>query len=135
MAEALSPTLEPDVSLHPGRYDGDYIPNDWKEHPNGQGYLERAASTERPDLLRAAEEFLADYGPRVSALQDRYAQQYGWTSNPGIRFYERPGFREVAGGVEADGGAAGPRLSPDTGPPDPRLPDPFGSGPPPTGAP
>lgn len=59
------------------RSDGNYVYNDWKEHPNGEGYL--ASGIEgRPDLQGR----VADLRARVAAVNEDFSARYGW-GNPG----------------------------------------------------
>lgn len=61
--------------------DGDYIWNDWKEHPNGEGYLAWASRTGRSDLQGWVASELA---PRVEVVNRHFAQKYGWgAATPG----------------------------------------------------
>ena len=65
--------------------DGDAIENNWKENPNGQGYLERIRKAGRSDLLQWIDDSLR---PAIEAVNHRYAEQYGWGR---IQLSERDG--------------------------------------------
>lgn len=56
--------------------DGGYISNDWKEAPNGQGYL-KDIEAQRPDLLGAVERLKA----RTVAVNEKFSKRRGW-GNP-----------------------------------------------------
>jgi hypothetical protein len=68
--------------------DSGYLPIDWEGILHGQDYRQGFPSG-RPDLQGRAAEFLSALGPKVAAIQDRYAQRYGWTPNPAVRVWER----------------------------------------------
>lgn len=59
------------------RSDGNYISNDWEQHPNGEEYAQRL-STGRPDLQGR----VADLRARVAAVNQDFSARYGW-GNPG----------------------------------------------------
>lgn len=59
----------------PFKSDGSFLGNDWKEQPNGEGYLGAVTGKGRPDILRWAT------GPlqaAVDAVNRRYSEEYGW---------------------------------------------------------
>jgi hypothetical protein len=56
------------------RSDGDYISNDWKENPNGEGFRSWLGGTERPDLWARATSLQA----RVDAVNGEFGSKYGW---------------------------------------------------------
>lgn len=66
------------------RSDGEYISNDWKENPHGEGYQAQIAAFGRPDLLARA----AGLQSRVQAVNDEFARKYGW-DRPISRLPER----------------------------------------------
>jgi hypothetical protein len=61
------------VDMQYFRSDGDYIGNNWKENPNGEGYYQllRAGS---PDIQERA----ASLRARVEAVNDDFIKRYGW---------------------------------------------------------
>lgn len=74
--------------------DGFYEANDWKVNPNGETYRSGLGAARSPDLQRRAAELLATLGPRVDAVNQAYAQRYGWTAGPQRRFWEEPAYQE-----------------------------------------
>jgi hypothetical protein len=59
---------------YPGfRAESSYLENNWKEHPDGEGYKSRFA-TGRPDLLRGADDLKAC----VQAVTAEFSARYGW---------------------------------------------------------
>jgi hypothetical protein len=77
------------AELTPAFADGNYISNDWREQPNGQGYLEALAGTGRPDLQRRSSELLATLGPRLSQVEEQFAQTHGWSPDRATRVWEQ----------------------------------------------
>lgn len=55
--------------------DGDAIENDWKESPDGQGYILRISEARRPDLLEWANGQLQT---EVDAVNREFSEKYGW---------------------------------------------------------
>jgi hypothetical protein len=89
--EVFGPSTTPgDVEVVHRLADSGYTPIDWKGILGGADYR-AGAPTRRPDLLRRADELVSTLGPKVAPIHDRYASRYGWTVNPGIRVWERPG--------------------------------------------
>lgn len=78
--------------------DSGYLDVDWKGIIGGQDH-QAGAPSGRPDLQRRSDDLLSTLGPRIAEIQDRYAKQYGWTPNPGVRLWEREGFEGNAGAV------------------------------------
>lgn len=70
--------------------DNGYQEVPWEGILKDGSYLS-GAPTRRPDLLRRIDDILSALGPKVSAIQDRFANQYGWTVNPATRLWQRPG--------------------------------------------
>jgi hypothetical protein len=64
------------------------ITDDWRENPNGQSYLEGIRGTGSPDVQRRAEELLTHLGPEISAVEERFAREHGWTPNQATRVWE-----------------------------------------------
>ncbi len=58
---------------------GNLVSNDWKENPDGQGYVQRASAAGRPDVFRWAADLLA---PRVQAVFNDFSERYAW-GDPG----------------------------------------------------
>ncbi len=52
---------------------GDYIENDWRLHPNGEGYLGRISQAGRPDLFRRFEDLLSE---ATTPVYDRWAARW-----------------------------------------------------------
>ena len=75
--------------------DGGLIENDWRENPNGEGYLRRLGSAGRSTLQDSLNLHLA---PKVEAVNRDFAKRYGW---------DRP-----AGGGEPGSGPSTPSGSP-----------------------
>jgi hypothetical protein len=76
------------AELTPAFADNGYLTNDWGKQGNGQGYLEAIAGTGRPDLQRRSAELLAALGPRVSQIEEHFAQTHGWSPDRGTRVWE-----------------------------------------------
>jgi hypothetical protein len=93
-----------DVRIAHRAADSNYIPIDWQEILSGKDYNSGTPSG-RPDLQRRSAELLSALGPKIAKIQDAYAQRYGWTVNPGVRVWERPGAAE---GISPSGGAIDP---------------------------
>jgi hypothetical protein len=99
--------------------DGFYEYNDWKLHPDGETYRLGLGATRSPDLQRRAAELLATLGEKVSAINDRYAKDYGWTQGPQRRFWEEPAYQSFKVAPEDLGRAPRPgeiRPSSEAGP-------------------
>jgi len=86
--DAISNKIEGDIHVGDAHFDGDYVPNDWKENPGGENYRSWLSATGSPDLQRRSKELLAVLGPRVAQVQDAFAAKYGWTPNRATRFWE-----------------------------------------------
>jgi hypothetical protein len=116
--KALQDDRLPDAEPQKAFADSGYIPNNWKEQPGGQGYLEAIAGTGRPDLERRASQLLATLGPRVSEVEEHFAQTHGWTPDRSTRIWEHSPQIQQYGGMNRlpepprpwEGGA--PRLVP-----------------------
>jgi hypothetical protein len=74
--------------------DGNYVENDWRDHPDGENYRARLGAIQSPDVQRRAAELLATLGPRIAAVNERYAKNYGWTHGPQRRFWEEPAYQQ-----------------------------------------
>lgn len=92
----------PDFDWRAFASDGDMPTNDWKEQPNGQGYVQRIGAAGRPDVLDWARSVLA---PRVQRVFDDFSERYGWGDAGSIDFSEQGGARGAAGRQADDGGA------------------------------
>jgi hypothetical protein len=88
--------LSGDAQIVHAKADGHYQANDWRAQANGENYLDLLGQGGRPHVQRAAAELLATLGPRVAAVEDRFAKAHGWTVNPGSRIWTRPGFETFA---------------------------------------
>jgi hypothetical protein len=66
----------------------------WRKILNGKDYHQGVPS-DRPDLQRSSDELLSALGPKVAAIQDRYAERCGWTANPAVTVWERDGARTM----------------------------------------
>ena len=64
------------------------ITDDWRENPNGESYLEGIRETGSPDLQRRAQELLTHLGPEISAVEERFVREHGWTPNRASRVWE-----------------------------------------------
>ena len=62
-------------------------PNDWKDHPSGQSYLQGLRSL-RPDVQRKAAEVLATLGPAISRVEEAFATKLGRTADAKSRLWE-----------------------------------------------
>ena len=65
----------PDFDFRAFKSDGNMPTNNWKEQPNGQGYVQGIGAAGRSDVLGWARDFLA---PRVQAVFDDFSTRYGW---------------------------------------------------------
>jgi hypothetical protein len=83
-------TFAPDVdfTIDPFKTESAYIFNNWKENPDGQGYLERFSPRQLTDI-RAT---LDDWSKAYTDLANQYGKEYGWD--------KREGGGEAEGGVE-----------------------------------
>jgi hypothetical protein len=70
------PSITPEIGLF--AYQGNYITNDWSKSPNGEEYY-AALAQGRSDLQRKVRDVVAKVGPRIEAIQEEFAQRYGWT--------------------------------------------------------
>jgi hypothetical protein len=61
--------------------DTGYLGNNWTEKFNGEGYLDTGDLARRPDLQRKVRDIVARLAPRVSAVEDEFANRYNWTRN------------------------------------------------------
>lgn len=74
-------TLPVAIETHLARADSGYLENDWKEQPNGEGYL-HAINSAGPYVQGVADKVFADLGPKIDAVYADFAQRYGWTGWP-----------------------------------------------------
>jgi hypothetical protein len=58
---------------------GNFVTDDWKDNPNGQGYVQGPSAAGRPDVFGWAAGVLA---PRVQAVFEDFSQRYDW-GDPG----------------------------------------------------
>jgi hypothetical protein len=108
VVKALGDDRLPDATVRPAFADSGYIPNEWKENPGGEGYLSAITGTGRPDLERRSAELLATLGPRVSQVEDHFANQLGWTPDRSSRIWENsPQIQRY--GQEPSGGLRAPQ--------------------------
>jgi hypothetical protein len=71
--------------------DTGYLGNDWTENLNGESYLETGELAGRPDLQRKIRDIVTQLAPRVSAVEDEFANRYNWTRNRSLNSsYEAP---------------------------------------------
>ena len=61
--------------------DTGYLSNNWKENFNGEGYLDAGELARRPDLQRKVRDLVTRLSPRVSAVEEEFANRYNWTRN------------------------------------------------------
>jgi hypothetical protein len=69
----------PDFDFRLFASQGDMPGNNWKENPNGEGYIQGIRAEGRSDVLDWAADVLA---PRVDAVFRDFSERYGW-GNPG----------------------------------------------------
>jgi hypothetical protein len=72
------PSITPDLGTF--AYQGNYLTNDWSKAPNGEKYY-AALAEGRPDLHRKVRDVLAKVQPRLDAINEEFAQRYGWTGH------------------------------------------------------
>ena len=63
--------------------DTGYLENNWEENRNGEGYLEDGLRGQ-PDLQRKVRDIVTLLQPRVEAVEEEFANKYGWTRNAEI---------------------------------------------------
>jgi hypothetical protein len=73
---ALAP-LHEDATVGMGNADSFYHASDWKQD-NGQAYVQGLRAL-GPDISGRAQHILSTLGPRVAAVDARYAKEQGWT--------------------------------------------------------
>jgi hypothetical protein len=78
----------PALDKYSGHADGLIERHDWTENPNGEGYLKGISATGSPGLQARTADLLAVLGPRISAIEEKFAQKYGWTPNRDTRIWE-----------------------------------------------
>jgi hypothetical protein len=66
-----------------------YLGNNWEENKNGEGYVQDGAGG-RSDLQRQIFSLVKEIQPRIDAIDERYADKYGWTTNPEINSLYKP---------------------------------------------
>jgi hypothetical protein len=66
----------PDAEIRRHAADSGYLSIDWEKLLGGQSYGEGFPSR-RPDLQRRSAELLSALGPKVEAVQRRFAEKYG----------------------------------------------------------
>lgn len=64
--------------------DTGYLGNNWKENLNGEGYLESGELARRPDLQRKVRDLVTRLAPRVSAVEEGFANRYNWNRNTAL---------------------------------------------------
>ena len=69
------PDSFPASSVDTFKSEGDYISNDWKENPNGEGYRSWISGAGRSDLQGWVEGDLRD---RTRRVEEEFAERYGW---------------------------------------------------------
>jgi hypothetical protein len=84
------------VDMNYFRSDGDYVGNDWKEQPNGEGYYQTLRGRS-PDIQGRA----ASLRARVEAVNRDFSERYGW-DKPRASAKRQPD----AGSAERVGGSA-----------------------------
>ena len=75
----VAESVLPDFDYRIFASSGDMPTNNWKENPNGEGYVQRLRAAGRSDVLDWARTVLA---PRVQSVFDEYSKKYDW-GNPG----------------------------------------------------
>ena len=68
-----------EANLTPLRGDGEYVANDWENHPNGENYRSLLESSGRAETFARLEPALA---ARVQEAQADVARRFGWPDNP-----------------------------------------------------
>ena len=70
-------TFAPDVNftMVPFRAKSGWISNNWKENPDGQGYLDRLRTAGLGDLQRVIDGWSEDY----NRIADDFGREYGWS--------------------------------------------------------
>jgi len=65
--------IEQNVKVNSYRSTGEVLENNWKENPNGEGYLQRFIEEGRSDLQEATSDIAAD----IDRVNARYAEEFG----------------------------------------------------------
>lgn len=95
-------TLPVAIETHLARADSGYLENDWKEHPNGEGYL-HAIDSAGPYVQGVAHKVVTDLEPKIDAVCKDFAQRYGWTGwPPGGEAAGKGRDRAIAGDASMD---------------------------------
>jgi hypothetical protein len=76
LQEALQ-TFSSDVTfgIEPFKAESNYIFNDWKENPNGEGYLKEFSARQLTDIQPTIDGWSKAY----QALADEFGKEYGWS--------------------------------------------------------
>jgi hypothetical protein len=82
----VAESVLPDFEYRIFASSGDMPTNNWKENPNGEGYLQRLSAAGRSDVLDWTRTVLA---PRVQSVFDEYSKKYGWGNAGSISFSKR----------------------------------------------
>lgn len=83
---AVAETVLPDFEARSFKSDGGMPINDWKESPDGQGYVQGIRAAGRSDVLDWARDVLA---PRVQAVFERYSEEHNWGDPGELHFSNR----------------------------------------------
>jgi len=79
----VAESVLPDFDYRIFASSGDMPTNNWKENPNGEGYVQRLSAAGRSDVLDWARTVLA---PRVQSVFDEYSKKYDWGNSGSISF-------------------------------------------------
>lgn len=97
----VAESVLPDFDYRAFASSGDMPTNNWKENPNGEGYLQRLSAAGRSDVLDWARTVLA---PRVQSVFDEYSKKYDWGDPGSISFSKRqPDLETIFDGLNKRG--------------------------------
>jgi len=82
----VAESVLPDFDYRVFASSGNLVGNNWKENPNGEGYVQRLSAAGRSDVLDWARTVLA---PRVQSVFDEYSKKYDWGDPGKISFSKR----------------------------------------------
>jgi len=99
-----SDSLPEQIEAQRAHYVGDYLANDWSKSPHAEDYLQAIRSA-GPDVERSADTLLANLGPKIAAVEDQFAQKYGWTPDVSSRVWEKGPAQDL---LARNGGAPHP---------------------------
>lgn len=68
---------------------GALLKHDWQGGSDGRGYLQTRRLAGRPDLQRRVRDVVAQIEPRVRAVEEEFADRYGWSRDSDLVYSKR----------------------------------------------